>query len=199
MLALYHHLQAIKRKKMLNKLRATHSPLLIEFNLSFTDPISYRSVTPVEKKRIIFVPNNILIKHNYEQDAEWHNRLIMNIVDRSAHRYYSQNDLCDCSQIKINLNKLESIDLTCVNHAYFMPKENFIAEDRIKMVQLCNAKIGVNGSKLLTLKNFTISSITNLKLDEKFKYFIYEHKDFAIAPRPTIPQTVINYWGYGAN
>lgn len=50
MLALYHRLQTIKRKKMLNKLRATHSPLLIEFNLSFSDPISYRSVNhPFQK------------------------------------------------------------------------------------------------------------------------------------------------------
>lgn len=199
MLALYRRLQTIKRKKMLNKLRATHSPLLIEFNLSFSDPISYRSVKPVDKKRIIFVPNSILIKNNYEQSAEWFNRLIMNIVDRSAPRFYSQNDLCDCSQIKVDLNQLNSLDLTCVNNDFYSPKEDFIAEEKICMVQLCNAKIGVDGSKLLTLKNFTITAIKNLKLDEKFKYFVYEHKDFSISPRSSIPKTVINYWGYGAN
>lgn len=199
MLALYHHLQAVKRKKMLNKLRATHSPLLVEFNLSFSDPISYRSVKPVQKKRVIFVPNNILIEHNYEHNTEWYNRLIMNIVDRSAPRYYSQNDLCDCSQLKIDLNQLNSIDFTCIDLSYYIPKENYISEEKISMVQLCNAKIGVDGSKLLTLKNFTISAIKNLKLDEKFKYFIYEHKDFAISPRLSIPKTTINYWGYSAN
>lgn len=199
MLALYHRLQTIKRKKMLNKLRATHSPLLIEFNLSFSDPISYRSVKPVDKKRIIFVPNNILIKNNYEKSAEWFNRLIMNIVDRSAPRFYSQNDLCDCSQIKVDLNQLNSFDLTCVNNDFYSPKEDFLAEEKICMVQLCNAKIGVDGSKLLTLKNFTITAIKNLKLDEKFKYFVYEHKDFSISPRSSIPKTVINYWGYSEN
>lgn len=199
MLALYHRLQTIKRKKMLNKLRATHSPLLIEFNLSFSDPISYRSVKPVDKKRIIFVPNNILIKNNYEQSAEWFNRIIMNIVDRSAPRFYSQNDLCDFSQIKVDLNQLNSFDLTCVNNDFYSPKEDFISEEKICMVQLCNAKIGVDGSKLLTLKNFTITAIKNLKLDENFKYFVYEHKDFSISPRPSIPKNVINYWGYSAN
>ena len=55
MLALYHRLQTIKRKKMLNKLRATHSPLLIEFNLSFSDPISYRSVNHPFQKLLLII------------------------------------------------------------------------------------------------------------------------------------------------
>lgn len=198
MLALYNHMQALKRKNKLNKIRSTHSPLLIKFNLSFIDPISYRSVTPTEKKRILFVPNHLLIERNFDKDAECFNRLVMNIIDKSAPRYYSQNDLCDCSQIKVLIDNLESMDLTCVNQNYFLPKQNFISEAKIKMVQLCNAKIGVDGSKLLTLKDFTISAIQHLKLDEKFKYFIYEHKDFGIAPQSSIPRTVINYWGYNA-
>lgn len=158
----------------------THTPVIFSFDLEFNDPISFRSVPHKRTHRTMFVPTPLLVNYDLNTNAEWFNRLILSLLDNESSRFFSEDDLCQFSELRLYMKNDNEMYFAPIFDEILSVNQNHISKDNISKIELSNTAIGVKGSKLLTLTNFNIEYSRHFIEASQFKNYMYKHKQVAI-------------------